>query len=118
MVARSKFGKDAFEKSEFEKLLHGSCFAVRKYYSNRQIDEHGKSYPVLMFGKFKQPSKEIGIKSVVGAIVLDFLGIYFTEYKEKNRHEHDHLLSYYHMLAERALEENKKLEAELSQASK
>ena len=112
-LAKGKFGNDSFDRSEFEKLLHGSCYAIRKYYSNKQFNAEGKSEPLLMFGKFKQESKEIMIKSIVGAIILDFLGIFFTEYKERNAHGYDDLLKYYYIIIKRAQVETARLEKEL-----
>lgn len=100
-IAKGKFGKDAFDKSEFEKLLHGSCYAIRKYYSMKMTDNNGLRYPLLTFGKFHQKSKENGICSVVGAIILDFLGIFFEEYKKQNKKDYDDLLKYYYTIIKR-----------------
>ncbi len=111
-LAKSKFGQDAFDRSEFEKLLHGSCYAIRKYYSKKQINAYGKSKPLLMFGKFREKSKETGIKSVVGAIILDFLGVFFIEYQESGRKNYDDLLDYYYNVIRRAQVETARLEKE------
>mgnify|MGYP001558091337 FL=1 len=100
-LAKNKFGEDAFNKSEFEKLLHGSCYAIRKYYSKKQICADGKSEPVLMFGGFKQESRATAIKSIAGAIILDFLGIFFTDYQEKNRNDLIDLESCYYNIIKR-----------------
>ncbi len=117
-VAKSKFGKDAFEKSELEKLMHGSCYAIRKYYSKKQIDSAGKSHPLLMFGKFEETSKENGVRSIAGAIILDFLGIFFTEYKEKERKGYEKLLNYYYVVIKRIQEEVEQQDKELKKQGK
>ena len=111
-LAQSKFGKDAFNRSEFEKLLHGSCYAIRKYYSKKQIRADGKSEPVLMFGEFKQESRADAIKSIAGAIILDFLGIFFTDYQEQHRKDLIDLESYYHNIIRRVQIETVRLERE------
>jgi len=94
-LAKRKFGEDAFNSSELEKLLHGSCYAIRKYYSKKGINSEGKSEPVLTLGKFKERSKEAGIKSIAGAITLDFLGLFFTEYKESGQTNYDDWYTHY-----------------------
>lgn len=111
-LAKSKFGQDSFNKSEFEKLLHGSCYAIRKYYSRKQISADGKSEPILMFGGFTQESKAKAIKSISGAVILDFLGIFFTDYQEKNRTDLTDLESYYHTIIKRVKIETAHLEKE------
>lgn len=117
-LAKGKFGEDAFNSSEFEKLLHGSCYAIRKYYSKKQMCADGKSEPVLMFGEFKQRSKADGIKSVAGAIILDFLGIFFTGYQEKNRKDLIDLESYYYTIIKRVQIETAHLEKEFEERAK
>lgn len=111
-LAKSKFDRDAFDRSEIEKLLHGSCYAIRKYYSKKIVDPHGKSKPLLVFGKFKQNSKEDGLKSISGAIILDFLGIFFTEYQESSRNNYEDLLVYYHTVIRRVQIETARIEKE------
>jgi hypothetical protein len=117
-LAKGKFGNDSFDRSELEKLLHGSCYAIRKYYSKKQINTEGKSEPLLIFGKFRQESKEVMIKSIAGAIILDFLGIFFSEHTEKNSHDYDDLLEYYYVVIKRAQIETKYLEKEFGNKEK
>jgi hypothetical protein len=113
-AAKNKFGGNSFDRNEFEKLLHGSCFAIRKYYSKREIDDQGKFYPVLTLGKHHDKRKEKMIKFIVGGIILDFLGVFFTDYQDKKRNDYSRELSYYYGVIKKVQEETKKQEKELT----
>ncbi len=78
-LAQKSFEKEAFLKSEFEKSLHGSCFALRKYYTDRAID-NGLKTAVVTFEPFKNNLFEEEIKNMSEAYILDFLGVFFTKY--------------------------------------
>ncbi len=76
---------DAFSPTEFDKLLHGSCFVIRKYYSKKQVTSKGVRYPVVVMGAFHESTKERSIQHLVEGVLIDFLGVFFTGYKEEGR---------------------------------
>jgi len=100
-IAQKKFGRDSFNRGEMEKLMHGSCYAIRKYYSQRKMDKNGRSYPLLRMGKFFSKNKKQMINLLIGGILLDFIGIFFTDYEDKKRNEHEKELACYYSLIEK-----------------
>lgn len=79
-LAQKKFGDDAFNLIELEKSLHGSCYALRKFYTDR-ITINGQRTPVVRFDTFKNKSYEETSYLLADGFVLDFLGVFFTKFK-------------------------------------
>ena len=99
-TAKSYLGDDAFNPTEFDKLLHGSCFAIRKYYSKKQVTKEGVRYPVLMMGSFYEESKKRSVQSLTEGFMTDFLGIFFTDYKDSGRNDLEEEIKDYFNIAD------------------
>ena len=82
-LINDELGSGSGERSEMEKLLHGSGFAARKYYCNRVIDEDGLRSPVLRFSFFYEKDKAEGILKILQGFVLDNVGLFLEEYQSR-----------------------------------
>jgi hypothetical protein len=80
-ITQEKFGKDAFNQIELEKSLHGSCHALRKFYTDREII-NGKRTPIVRLEVFQNEIYRDTLHLLADGFVLDFLGIFFTKFKE------------------------------------
>lgn len=105
-IAQTFFGNDSFNKNEMDKLLHGSCYAIRKGYSKREVNEQGLRYPVITLGSFFEKEKNEAALYLAKATMADFLGSFFTAYKKDNRSDLQEEISEYYMLAKKIQNEN------------
>jgi hypothetical protein len=79
-IAQKQFGEDAFNEIELEKSLHGSCHALRKFYTDRKTIA-GQRTPIVKLDIFKNESFREELCLLSNGFVLDFLGIFFTKFK-------------------------------------
>lgn len=80
-LAQQRFGPDAFNEIELEKSLHGSGHALRKFYTDRALID-GLRTPIVRLGAFKNHQYEQLLYLLADGFVLDFLGVFFTKYKD------------------------------------
>lgn len=113
-VAQKEFGEDAFQKADLEKLLHGSCYAIRRSYSQRKIDENGKSYPFLTMGNFFEEDKRFTTDLLIRGVLLDFLGVFFTGYYKKEKYGYEKEYGYYKHLIKLTTLDTRKKEKQLT----
>ena len=102
-LAQQTFGDGAFNEIELEKSLHGSGHALRKFYTDRAI-VNGLRTPVVKLGAFQNDAYKELLTYLADGFVLDFLGVFFTKFKEIDYLQHE--LSLYLKLAKIAKSEN------------
>lgn len=79
----SNFGGGVSQKTEIEKLLHGSGFATRKFYAKRIINPEGLRTPQLRFSAFYEQTKAGGILNLLQGFILDNIGIFLEQYQTR-----------------------------------
>ncbi|MFA6552721.1 MAG: hypothetical protein WCT19_04470 [Candidatus Paceibacterota bacterium] len=116
-VAQKEFGADAFHKSDLEKLLHGSCYAIRKAYSQKKFGEDGKSYPLIRMGKFFDKNNKRNADLLVRGALLDFLGIIFTDQQKSSKAAYKREYAYYDAVIAKTQSDIAKEERRLTRVS-
>lgn len=117
-VAQKEFGTDAFQKSDLEKLLHGSCYAIRKAYSQKKFGKDGKSYPLIRMGKFFDKNSKRNADLLVRGALLDFLGIIFTDQQRGDKNTYKREFAYYNGVIAKTQTDITKEEQRLAKISK
>lgn len=96
--SQNEFGLKAFEDIEYEKILHGSCYALKKYYTDR-LEENGIRMPFVTFKPSTSNVFKKEVSSLSEAFVLDFIGTFFTKYKDE-QYLKNYLTAYYDLIKE------------------
>ncbi len=110
-LAQKLFGNDAFNKIELEKSLHGSGYALRKFYTDRAVI-NGLRTPIVKLSAFYNKTYKELLILLANGFVLDFLGIFFTKFETADYLQQE--LSLYLKLAALAKKNNETMTREAS----